>query len=171
MFRLMMFVRVILLAGVVVAFAACATQSFAPDQAPEYIVIRNFAPFYTTGPMQARGPDATLPSDTRVKVLRQEMGYSLVQMEDSRTGYVANENMAVAPPRPPAPKVSEDDPSSRSTNRKRGSSGGTRFRGEQVNDTPLPDLMPPPDLNIAPEEVPAIAPMPTPPPEKPKFRF
>lgn len=149
----------------VIGTGCTTTQSFSPEEAPEYIVIRDFAPFFRTGPMQSRGPDASLPARTRVKVLRLEMGYSLVQLEDQRTGYVANENIAVAPPRPPE-KI-EPKPSPRN----RGSqSSGERFRGEQLNDIPLPDPVAPPDLNIGPEDMMA-PPGPQATPEKPKFRF
>lgn len=144
------------------------TQNFSPEEAPDYIVIRDYTPFFRTGPMQSRGPDASLPTQTRVKVFRLEMGYSLVQLEDLRTGYVANENIAVAPPRRPA---KEEPESSRSSRSSRSSSNGERFRGEQLNDIPLPDPVAPPDLNIAPEEMLAAPPRPQATPEKPKFRF
>lgn len=150
-----------------------ASQTFSPDQAPEYMILADFTPFYRLGPMQARGPDATLRSQTRVKLLRKEMGYSLVQMEDTRTGYVPNESLVVAPPRPPAPKPSilSDDSSSSSGKKKGRGSSSPVYRGEQLNDIPLPDPnIPPPDLNIAPEDV-APAPTPSAPPEKPKFRL
>ena len=157
-----------------VLLQGCATQTYAPDQAPEYVVIRDFTPMYRLGPMQARGPDASLKVNTRVKLLRQEMGYSLVQLEDERTGYVANENLAVAPPRPPEPKVSEftpDSPSPGSRSR-RGKPSSPAYQGEQLNDIPLPDLsVPPPDLNIAPEDISAPTPAPEAPVEKPKFRI
>ncbi len=68
----------------------CATQTFAPEAAPEYVIIRDFSPFYRMGPQQGRGPDTSLRADARVKLLRREMGFSLVQLEDLRTGYVAN---------------------------------------------------------------------------------
>ncbi len=150
------------LAASMLLLAGCATKSYLPGEQPEYIVIQDFSPFYLIGPMQARGPDASLPKDTRVTLVRQESGYSRVQLSDNRTGYVANEHMAPAPPPPPPPKITET--------RKRRGSGGARYTGEQVNDTPLPDA-PSPDLNIAPEDVPVVAPAPTPPVEKPKFRF
>jgi hypothetical protein len=145
------------------AIAGCASKSFTPDQAPEYVIIRNYAPFYRMGPMQPGGPDASLPVDTRVKMLSEEMGYSRVQLEDMRTGYVANENLAPAPPKPPEVATSGDQPSGR---KKR----GPRYTGAQVNDTPLPDPLPPPDLNIAPEIVPEATPTPEP-VEPPKFRY
>jgi hypothetical protein len=149
------------------AFAGCASKSFTPDQAPEYVIIRNFTPFYRMGPMQPGGPDGSLPLDTRVKMVSQEMGFSRVQLEDLRTGYVANENIAPAPPRPPVVASSSDEGSSSTGRKKR----GTRYTGAQVNDTPLPDPGPPPDLNIAPEIVPEATPVPEPPPEPPKFRY
>jgi len=149
------------------ALAGCASKSFTPDQAPEYIITTNFSPFYRMGPMQPGGPDGSLPKDTRVKMISQEMGFSRVQLEDMRAGYVANENIAPAPPKPPEPAASVDsDNSSPRGNKKRGS----RYTGAQVNDTPLPDPGPPPDLNIAPEIVPSATPTPEP-VEPPKFRY
>lgn len=134
----------------------CAsTQVYELGQEPEYVVVQNFAPFYSVGPMQPR-PDASLPLDTRVKLVRKEMGFSKIQLEDGRVGYVANESIIPAPPRPtPTP---EPEITSSSTPR-RGADRGARYRGPQVNDIPLPDL------DIAPEEVP-------PPVEtKPRFRY
>jgi hypothetical protein len=147
------------------ALVGCATKSFSPDQAPEYIVTQNFSPFYLMGPLQPGGPDASLTKDTRVKLMTQESGYSRVQLDDMRTGYVANENLAPAPAKPP--EVADADSGGSSGRKKR----GARYTGEQVNDTPLPDPLPPPDLNIAPEVVPEATPTPTPPPEPPKFRY
>jgi hypothetical protein len=130
-------------------------------------VIRDFAPFYRTGPIQARGPDASLRVGDRVKVLRREMGYSYVMLEDERSGFVATEYLAPAPPRPkptPAPEVG-DGP--------RRGPGGERYRGEQVNDTPLPETPPPAlDLNVGPEEVVPLPPAPNLDPEEPpQFRY
>ncbi|MCX7868385.1 MAG: hypothetical protein N2322_00385 [Terrimicrobiaceae bacterium] len=132
-------------------------------------VIRDYAPLYRFGPMQARGPDATLRAGDRVKLTRKEMGYSLVLLEDGRTGYMANEDMAPAPPRPkptPAPETAPSSP-------RRGSSS-ERYRGEQVNDSELP-VEPPAslDLNVGPEDV--VPPAPPPPPldpeAQPQFRY
>jgi hypothetical protein len=161
------------LGGLLLCAGCETTKNFSVEEAPDYMVVRGYSPFYRTGPMQSRGPDAALPAQTRVKVLRLEMGYSLVQLEDARTGYVANENIAVAPPRRPEPEVSESRTRNGGSRRSNGSSRSSqRFRGEQINDIPLPDSVPPPDLNIAPEDMP-MAPPPSPQasPEKPKFRF
>lgn len=152
----------------VIATSCGTTQNFSPEEAPDYMVIRDYTPFFRTGPMQSRGPDASLPTQTRVKVFRLEMGYSLVQLDDLRTGYVANENIAVAPPR--RPEKEEPEPARRSRSSS-SSSNGERFRGEELNDIPLPDPVSPPDLNIAPEDVVVPPAEPEATPEKPNFRF
>lgn len=156
-------------ASIVLAFlVGCASESFDPKTAPEYIVIRDFTPFYTLGPQQARGPDVSLRADTRFKLLRREMGFSFIQLEDSRTGYVANESIAVAPPRPPAPKIDEV---ALAGSKKRGSANSPLYLGPALNDTPLPNA-PAPDLNIQPEIVPDTVPAPAPTPsEPPRFRY
>ena len=168
-------------AGVLLAalfLSACAIEKFAPDNAPEYAIIRDFSPFYRLGPQQPRGPDASLRVGSRVRLLRREMGYSMVQIEDARTGYVANENMVVAPPRPPEQikKGAENNLPAASGRKRGGRSGGGNspiYRGPQVNDTPLPDPnVPPPDLNIEPESTPDIIPVPASTPAgTPKFRY
>ena len=167
-----MFRFLIPLSVLVFALTGCATKTFSPAEAPEFVITQNFAPFYRMGPMQPGGPTASLPLDTRVKVMSQEMGYSRVQLEDLRTGYVANENMAPAPPRPPEVASSDSgDSGGSSSGRKKRGSGGARYSGPEVNDTPLPDPMPLPDLNIGSEVVSEPTSTPTPAPEAPKFRY
>lgn len=152
----------------------CATETFAPDIAPEYVVIRDYSGFYRLGPQQGRGPDTTLRSGTRVKLLRKEMGYSLVQLEDLRTGYLANENMTIAPPRPPEQVKQEAEiaATKKRGGRSRGDEGPL-YSGPQVNDTPLPDPnVPPPDLNVEPEIMPKNIPAPdATPASRPKYRY
>lgn len=150
--------------------SCAATSSYTPENAPEYIIITSYTPFYKLGPMQGR-PDASLPPETRVKLLRQEPGYSQILLEDSRTGYVANESIAPAPPRPPA-STSSDDGSTGRSGKKKGKPNSPAYSGEQLNDIPLPDVnVPAPDLNVGSEDISAPAPTPTPPVEKPKFRY
>jgi uncharacterized protein YgiM (DUF1202 family) len=162
------------LLGTALLLSGCATETFAPDVAPEYVIIRDYSPFYRMGPQQGRGPDASLRVSTRVKLLRREMGFSLVQLEDERTGYVANENITVAPPRPPEQVKRESEAAA---TKKRGgrshSDDGPLYSGPPVNDTPLPDPnVPPPDLNVEPELVPTNIPAPDATPvQKPKFRY
>lgn len=149
--------------------AGCASERYSPETAPEYSIIREFTPFYRLGPQQGR-PDASLTVDTRVKMLSREMGFSLVQLEDTRTGYVANENMAPAPPRP---KPREEPTESGARRRTSRSSESPAYTGPPVNDIPLPDPnVPPPDLNIEPEIMPDTIPVPAATPEgKPRFRY
>ena len=109
--------RAVLLLGGLLVLSACATKTFSPDQAPEYTITRSFTPFYSERPVAGATTDISLSEKTRVKLLRKEMGYSLVQLEDSREGYVANKNMVVAPPgsqdRPFGSTVDESRPKPR----------------------------------------------------------
>jgi hypothetical protein len=168
-----MLTRYILIPAICAFLAGCATQTYAPEEAPEYSVIQDFASLYKLGPMQGRGPDATLRVGDRVKLIRKELGYSFVLLEDSRTGYLANEDIVPAPPRPPQPAASASTGASESSGRRNPSS--PRYRGQQVNDIPLPESAPPPelDLNVGLEDIaPPTAPPPSDAPaEPPKFRY
>ncbi|MEI8294634.1 MAG: hypothetical protein WCG66_11755 [bacterium] len=108
----------------VVFFAGCASQKFDAANAPEYEVQTDYAPFYTLGPGQERGPDLSLQRGDRVRVLRREFGFSFVSIRDGRSGYVANEEIAPAPqsvqvasrsrkhsPRKHSPRTAPRDPS------------------------------------------------------------
>ncbi|MEI6278778.1 MAG: hypothetical protein WCQ16_05265 [Verrucomicrobiae bacterium] len=153
---------------------ACSSVTFPPDTAPEYVIVRDFSPFYRLGPQQGKGPDASLSTGIRVKLLRREMGFSLVQLEDLRTGYIANENMTVAPPRPPEQVQKEE--AGESSKKRGGKSRGENspvYSGPQINDTPLPDRnLPPPDLNVDPEIISDNIPVPSATPRgTPKFRY
>lgn len=164
------------LALLCLVLASCATETFAPEVAPEYVIIRDFTPYYRLGPQQGRGPDESLRAGTRIKLLRREMGFSLVQLADSRTGYVANENMTVAPPRPPEQTRNEETTAPGSAKKRGGRSRAEDspiYSGAQVNDTPLPDPnVPPPDLNVEPEIMPNNIPVPSATPAgTPKFRY
>lgn len=85
-----------LLAGTL-ALAACApTQVFPPELAPEYVT-RRTAKFYLYGPQQPGRPEP-LPKETYVRLQREEHGFSVVQLADGRSGYVATEDIRLAPP-------------------------------------------------------------------------
>ncbi len=153
--------------------AGCAAEAFSPEAAPELIIIKDFAPFYSIGPMQARGPDSTLRAGDRIKLLRKEMGYSNVLLPDERVGYIANEYMAPAPPRPRDPPSQAGPVEGGRSNSPR-QSGSQRYRGQEVNDSPLPELAPIPalDLNIGPEDIASPPAEPSPSPSgPPKFRY
>jgi len=125
----------------------CASREIPPlDEAPLYVTMVGFTPFYSLGPLQVQGPDRTLPNGTPLRLLRREFGYSYVALaeEEGIIGYVPNESIVVAPPdvvarinRPPVePSVGNGGRSSRST---------------PANLPPLP-YEPLPDLHIGPEE-------------------
>lgn len=138
------------------------------------VVVRDYAGFFRLGPIQSSGPDVSLRTNERLKLLRKEMGYSLVMLEDARTGYVANEYLAPAPPRPPAPPSQSTDADSGSRANASGRSRGGTYRGPQVNDSPLPEPLPESalDLNIGPEDVMPLQPASEPETqEAPTFRY
>jgi hypothetical protein len=151
-----------LFAWLYAAFAACglagcaAPQTYTPAEAPEMVVVKDFAPFYSIGPQQMQGPDVSLRLEERLKLLRREFGYSYVQLDDGRTGFIPNENIAPAPPRP-AFSGSTDAGTGRGGNR-----SFTPYSGPPVDDIPLPDLevspvdIPPPVLldDVEPEKKP-----------------
>jgi len=157
------------------ALVGCTTTTMLdPSEAPEMIIIREYTPFYRIGPQQVRGPDEVLGVNDRVLLLRKELGFSFVQLETGRTGYVANESLAVAPPRPkpsPTPK-----PQRTSSTRSSGSSSGSSSRSYpnfSTEDIPSPDFSLPVEeelIDLAPNE-PLVSPTPTPEPAKPRFRY
>ncbi len=77
-----------------------------PTRRPRYMVIADFTPFYRLGPMQARGPDATLRAETRVKLLRKEMGYSLDPVGGFPHRLHPQREHGRGPASPPEPKPS-----------------------------------------------------------------
>ena len=94
----------------------CSSISYESDVRPHMVVSEEKAPFFSKGPAQAKGPDAMLANGDEVEVLRKEFGFSFVQLDNGQTGYVANDALVKAPPRPPEEVVpseinSEDNPS------------------------------------------------------------
>ena len=165
--------RNLLLLGSAIVLAACATQTFRPEDAPEYVITRDPTPFYMRDPKQKGGPDASLNTMTRVKLLRKKGGYSLVLLEDSRTGYVANAYITVAPPGSQTRPFGsgENDSQTRPSRKKRASASPTPEPG-QVNQVPSSETnAPAPDLQSPPEAIPSPTPVPETPLEKPKFRL
>ncbi len=166
-----------LLVATGVVFGACATQTFRSEEAPEYVVTRDPTPFYLSKPRNEGTPDAALGPETRVKLLRQQAGYSLVLLEDSRKGYVANAYLTKAPPGSQQRPFGSPEtvPSPRS---KRRASPAPTPEPSQPLETPVPQTSAPPtspatppDSQAAPEEVPSPTPAPEAPIEKPKFRL
>lgn len=81
------------------------------------VVLHDGVPLFLHGPAQGNGADRTLAKGDEVQVLRKDFGYSFVQLEDGQKGFVANEELVTAPPRPsPTPSsastpVSDGPPS------------------------------------------------------------
>jgi hypothetical protein len=122
------------LIGAALALAGCAGPTFAPDAAPEYLVLHDQTPFYHLGPAQASAPDAYLAANDRVRLVRKEFGYSFALLPGGETGYVANEDLTPAPAE--VAPVEEPESSSRSTTSKKSA--------------PLPR----PDLEAMPDDAP-----------------
>jgi len=161
------------LALAAVLIGCAATEVYESEKAPEMIVIREYTPFYQDGPMQTRGPDLSMRINDRVKLLKRDFtGFAFVEIPDGRRGYVGYEDLAPAPPRP-APVA--EAPSPRSSGNRRPVSFESLYSGPQNNEVPLPDASaPPPDLNVGPEEVPAVPSLIDAEPESstpPKFRY
>jgi hypothetical protein len=167
-----------LLVAAGLAVGACATQTFRPEKAPEYVVTRDPTPFYLSKPRQEGTPDAALSTKTRVKLLRKQDGYSLVLLKDSRKGYVANAFLRVAPfESPQQPSGSSPETAAPPRSKRRAAPSPTSTPSEPVA-TPASEASSPttrtpasPDRQAPPEEVPSPTPAPEPPLEKPKFRL
>lgn len=67
------------------------------------VVVVERTPFFHNGPAQGNGPDLSLVKGDVVEVLRKEIGYSFVRLEDGENGYVANEALKPTPPAPTIP--------------------------------------------------------------------
>lgn len=70
----------------------------ASDGAKLYAVTAAKTPFYKLGPQQGGGPDMELTRDTLVTLIRPSFGYCKVQLTSGQEGYVANEDIKIAPP-------------------------------------------------------------------------
>jgi hypothetical protein len=72
---------------------------------------RSDVPLYRSGPRQMAIPDTLLAKDTLVRVVRTQLGYSLVRTEAGLLGWVASEDLGV-PETPPAVAASDMIPTS-----------------------------------------------------------
>jgi hypothetical protein len=187
----MTFLRTIVLFAWLPALAACATRTLKPEQAPEYVITRDFTPLYQQRPARGAVTDVSLKEKTRVKVLRKESAFSLVLLEDSRTGYVANKSMTAAPPDPHAKPFGSSAEKPKAPRKKRAAAqsapkvsptptpamnSGTSAEPTSTEPSPpSPNPAPSPaaNLQVTPSETPAPAPKPSPTavPDKPKFRL
>lgn len=63
-----------------------------------YAVTSEKAAFYKYGPQQGSGADLQLPRDTLLTMIRSSFGYCKVTLTSGEQGYVAREDINVAPP-------------------------------------------------------------------------
>jgi hypothetical protein len=62
-----------------------------------YAVAAEKTPFYKFGPQQGNGPDMQLQRDTLMTLIRPSFGYCKVRLANGQEGYVANEDIKIAP--------------------------------------------------------------------------
>jgi hypothetical protein len=159
------------------ALAACATQTLSPDKAPEYLTARDPTPFYLKSPRPGSEPEELLKAETRVKVLRQATSYSLVLLEDSRQGYVANAYITPTPPGSQMRPFGSSESDRQSRRKRRASASPTPEPAQSPEAAPADSSAPPadttgsPDFQAPPVDVPSPTPTPEAPLEKPKFRL
>jgi hypothetical protein len=70
----------------------------APRIGKYYAVTSEKAAFYKYGPQQGSGADLQLPKDTLLTLVRASFGYCKVTLSSGEQGYVAREDINVAPP-------------------------------------------------------------------------
>jgi hypothetical protein len=84
-----------------VLYEGCANLNPAAPTAADggkfFAITANSAPFYQYGPQQAYGPDKKLPKDALVTLIRPSFGYCKVKLASGEQGYVASQNIGVAP--------------------------------------------------------------------------
>ncbi len=133
--------------------ASLAKKATLDTQTPKfYAVVNDSAAFYRWGPQQGHGPDVQLPKDTVVKLIRPSFGFSKVQLlNGDQQGYVASEDIRLAPPALVAQATSTPPPVAAVTQPR-----SERF---ELNSND-PRLMPPPELLPAPDLPPADLPAP-----------
>ena len=158
--------------------AGCETVPMepSPNFIGDMVVASDYAQFFRLGPQQAGGADLSLRTGERVMLQRKEFGYSRVQLENGLVGYMANEDIAPAPPNPslrrsnasraPAPAAATVERSLTTTI----STPTYRCRipistscPKISRSSPCPDLLPEPDETVRnPAPTPGPAPQPTP---------
>jgi len=87
---------------VVQFFLGCASKSKdarAINGGKYYAVTSEKAAFYKYGPQQGNGADMQLPKDTLLTLGRSSFGYCKVTLRSGEQGYVAREDINVAPPK------------------------------------------------------------------------
>jgi len=73
------------------------STSIIPGDPKLYSVAAERTPFFRYGPQQGNGADMQLSKDTLMKVIRPSFGYCKVHLISGEDGYVASEDIRVAP--------------------------------------------------------------------------
>jgi len=68
----------------------------APGEGQLFEVKVEYTGFYRSGPQQRGGPDLSLREGRIVRMLKRSFGYSMVELEDGTSGYVATEDLKVS---------------------------------------------------------------------------
>lgn len=84
--------------AVTLCLGGCAskTEVFTSENSPEYLTMRETS-LFRYGPSQPGRPDK-LPPQTFVQLQSKDPAYCVVRLPDGRSGYVATEDLRVAPP-------------------------------------------------------------------------
>ncbi|MFZ4681219.1 MAG: hypothetical protein ACOYMS_01855 [Terrimicrobiaceae bacterium] len=77
-------------------FSCTTAEVYTPENSPEYMTVK-YTPLYRRGPQQPGDPDM-LEQQTLVRLVTKEYGFSRVQLADGRSGYVATDDIRLAPP-------------------------------------------------------------------------
>jgi len=110
------------------AIPACSSIEYNSTNSPKMVVSVDHTPFYHNGPLQGNGPDLSLAKGEEIEVLRKEIGYSFVRINDGQNGYVANDDLKPSESAPPSlpTKATRSTTSATPT----GSSAGTNAPGK-----------------------------------------
>ncbi len=80
--------------------ALTACENTIPSGA-SYVISAPKAGIYKYGPAQSFGPDFMLDEGTEVTIIQHSMGFSRVTTPTGISGYVSNDDIKPAPPKPP----------------------------------------------------------------------
>ncbi|MEP6685921.1 MAG: hypothetical protein ABJB22_04015 [Verrucomicrobiota bacterium] len=91
-------VALILLVHVLAGCASGESSAKTAKVGKYYAVTSEKAAFYKYGPQQGSGADLELPKDTLLTLIRSSFGYCKVTLTSGEQGFVAREDINVAPP-------------------------------------------------------------------------
>lgn len=78
--------------------ASADSPNLAAANGEKFFVVKvDSTPFYRYGPQQASRPEMTLPKDTLVTLVQPSFGWCKVELASGNQGYVANDDLTIAP--------------------------------------------------------------------------